>query len=144
MQLPPQPSHICLVSYPSVPTQNNVTEAKSYLENLKNFKGEDNWSVVLAVLYIRGDDLTGLVALAMELEQMGINITLRIRYHKAVSSVQMYEAVYTYCPQLSSIMSSRTHVHPKRTVFKSNALRDACKEGYYLIPCYENEEGKEM
>ena len=64
----------------------------------------------------------------MELEAKGMNITLRIRYHKAVSSVQVYEAAYTYCPQSSNVMSSRTHIHPKKAIFKADTLRGVCKK----------------
>ena len=110
--------HLCFVAFPTDPFSAEPQKLRQYLKSLRAMKKDKElFSLVVELPYSSHstDTLWDSFKAILDNQKDLPNLRLRIWPDKAVSSLSVYEAAYTYCPKSSIIVASRFNIdfHPQ-------------------------------
>ena len=136
--------HLCMVSYPSLPSKFDPSEFNDFYENLRTMDNPQV-SLVLELPYTFNSSISLWEAFKTILQSGNsfTNIRFRIWADKAVSALAVYEAVYTYCPEHSTIVSSRFNIRFSKK-FVDDMKKSLTEKFHYYTTKFTNEDSNEM
>ena len=108
--------HVCFVAYPSNPYSLDEKEVEGFAASLKSVdKKKASTSLVVSMPYSfnSNSSIWNSFRYILHLDPEFAAIRLRIWADKSVSSLSVYEAAYTYCPNKAVIVSSRFNIRFK-------------------------------
>ena len=138
--------HVCFVAYPSNPYELNEKQVEGFADSLKAMsKDKASTSLVVSMPYSFNSNSSVWSSFRhlIKLDPDFAAIRLRIWGDKSVSSLNVYEAAHTYCPNKAVIVSSRFNVRFNEQFYSAIAPKIQEAFHYYTVD-FTNEEGKQV